>query len=54
MQFSFGLFFLQEGHEFFCLNTLVAVSLFREDKIEGMCSALEAEGDRDSGVPYFL
>lgn len=44
----------QEGYEFCCLNTLVAMFLLREDKIEGMCSALKAEGDRDSDVPYFL
>lgn len=42
---------------FFCrrvMNFVVAMCLFKEDKIKGICSALEAEGGRDSGVPYFL
>ena len=34
-----------EGYGFFFLNTLVAMFLLRADKIKGMYSALEAEGD---------
>lgn len=38
---------------FSCFSVSVAMIL-REDKIRGMCCTLEAEGDRDSDVPYFL
>lgn len=38
----------------FCLNTLVAMFLLRGNKIKGMCSAFEMEGDGDSDGPCFL